>query len=204
MLASPIKWLATSNDSPAYERASSVGLRRMPRESNGCETHALAGRTAALSPLSADGAADRSSRYSPMQCFAVATAARTIASIAASTTSIEHARSANAVSRSTSTQKPFVAQRAVLGCSPAGTSAPVYDLTVDGEHEFFANGVLVHNCLAAAKYMIRKVNRSRRPFPPLETVLNGQVALEPAYQQRKSSNERALTEMFGGGGRVRR
>ena len=26
------------------------------------------------------------------------------------------------------------------------TSAPVYDLTVDGQHEFFANGVLVHNC----------------------------------------------------------
>jgi hypothetical protein len=26
----------------------------------------------------------------------------------------------------------------------------VYNLTVDGEHEFFANGVLVHNCDAAA------------------------------------------------------
>ena len=34
----------------------------------------------------------------------------------------------------------------VLGFSPDGT-APVYDLTVEGAHEFFANGVLVHNCL---------------------------------------------------------
>lgn len=27
----------------------------------------------------------------------------------------------------------------------AGTS-PVYDLTVADQHEFFANGILVHNC----------------------------------------------------------
>jgi hypothetical protein len=32
---------------------------------------------------------------------------------------------------------------------------PVYDLTVDGEHEFFANGVLVHNSLDAARYVIK-------------------------------------------------
>ena len=27
-----------------------------------------------------------------------------------------------------------------------GRSGPVYNLTVDGAHEFYVNGVLVHNC----------------------------------------------------------
>ena len=30
----------------------------------------------------------------------------------------------------------------------------VYDLTVEGEHEYFANGILVHNCIDAARYYI--------------------------------------------------
>jgi PBSX family phage terminase large subunit len=30
----------------------------------------------------------------------------------------------------------------------------VYDLTVDEEHEFFANGVLVHNCMDAVRYWL--------------------------------------------------
>ena len=30
--------------------------------------------------------------------------------------------------------------------------ADVYDLSVDGQHEFFADGVLVHNCLDASRY----------------------------------------------------
>jgi hypothetical protein len=33
--------------------------------------------------------------------------------------------------------------------------APVYDLTVDGPPEFFANGMLVHNCNDATRYAIR-------------------------------------------------
>ena len=28
----------------------------------------------------------------------------------------------------------------------------VFDLTVEGEHEYFANGVLVHNCMDAVRY----------------------------------------------------
>jgi hypothetical protein len=33
-------------------------------------------------------------------------------------------------------------------------SAPVYNLEVEGAHEFFANGILVHNCLDALRYAI--------------------------------------------------
>jgi hypothetical protein len=34
----------------------------------------------------------------------------------------------------------------VISVRPTGRSERVFDLTVEGEHEFFANGVLVHNC----------------------------------------------------------
>lgn len=30
----------------------------------------------------------------------------------------------------------------------------VYDIEVDGEHEFFANGILVHNCIDAVRYVV--------------------------------------------------
>jgi len=31
----------------------------------------------------------------------------------------------------------------------------VYDITVEGEHEFFANGILVHNCIDSVRYMLQ-------------------------------------------------
>jgi hypothetical protein len=33
-------------------------------------------------------------------------------------------------------------------------SVPVYNLEVEGAHEFFANGILVHNCLDALRYVV--------------------------------------------------
>lgn len=42
----------------------------------------------------------------------------------------------------------------VLAVSPTGTREAVYDLTVDGAHEFFANGILVHNSMDALRYAI--------------------------------------------------
>ena len=33
-------------------------------------------------------------------------------------------------------------------------SATVYDLAIDGQHEFFADGVLVHNCIDALRYAL--------------------------------------------------
>lgn len=40
----------------------------------------------------------------------------------------------------------------VLRTYESGERKPVYNLTIDGEHEFFANGILVHNC-DAARYL---------------------------------------------------
>jgi intein/homing endonuclease len=38
-------------------------------------------------------------------------------------------------------------------CVKGGAIEPeVYDLTVEEQHEFFANGVLVHNCIDALRY----------------------------------------------------
>jgi hypothetical protein len=37
----------------------------------------------------------------------------------------------------------------VASVSAVKVRLPVYDLTVEGEHEFFANGHLVHNCIWA-------------------------------------------------------
>lgn len=55
--------------------------------------------------------------------------------------------------RSTDTAGPHVVAGYVLSVSDAGRAKRVYDLTIDGEHEFFAGGVLVHNC-DAIRYAI--------------------------------------------------
>jgi hypothetical protein len=68
------------------------------------------------------------------------------------TTWKESARYAENLSRSTNTLTldvvPVVVER-VQGQSKLET---VYDLTVEDAHEFFANGVLVHNCIDALRY----------------------------------------------------
>lgn len=64
---------------------------------------------------------------------------------AESTTRIASASSVGSSSASTSTRRFDSAPVRVVSVRAAGTS-PVYDLTVADQHEFFANGILVHNC----------------------------------------------------------
>ena len=42
----------------------------------------------------------------------------------------------------------------VVGITRRNTPEPVYNLEVEDAHEFFANGVLVHNCLDALRYLV--------------------------------------------------
>lgn len=42
----------------------------------------------------------------------------------------------------------------VLASRAANRTAPVFDLTVEHAHEFFANGVLVHNSMDSARYAV--------------------------------------------------
>ena len=51
----------------------------------------------------------------------------------------------------TARQVPYV-----LDAKPTGRIEPVYNLTVEGQPEFYANGVLVHNCMDARRYVLRR------------------------------------------------
>jgi phage terminase large subunit-like protein len=51
--------------------------------------------------------------------------------------------------RTSTLSAPRLAQACVVRVSKSSERLPVYDLTVEGEHEFFANGLLVHNCVWA-------------------------------------------------------
>ena len=56
----------------------------------------------------------------------------------------------------TNTQKGFFAVSRVQSVTLTGTEKQVYDLTVAEQHEFFANGILVHNCIDSARYALCK------------------------------------------------
>lgn len=60
-------------------------------------------------------------------------------------------------SLSIATHRPNVARVHVLGVSVERGRQPVYNLTVDGNPEFYANGVLVHNC-DTMRYAVRYVD----------------------------------------------
>lgn len=57
-------------------------------------------------------------------------------------------------SSGTNTVKPNIAQSYVLRVIELDQKEAVYNLEIEGEHEFFANGILVHNCLDALRYVI--------------------------------------------------
>ena len=73
---------------------------------------------------------------------------RSIGVIRGLMTNCDRAVSVPSCLRSIGTPKPSDAPH-VVRVVPVG-QATVYNLTVDGEHEFFANGILTHNCDCAA------------------------------------------------------
>ena len=64
-------------------------------------------------------------------------------------------------------QRPGAAPVRALGWFDAGRS-PVYNLTVEDQPEFFANGVLVHNCIDALRYLLMGRGKQIEPVAPLE------------------------------------
>lgn len=79
-----------------------------------------------------------------------------------STTKHEHVHGAETTSSPTSTAKPKHATAVVLGIYDEPSEAPVYDLTVEDQHEFYAGGILVHNCLDALRYAVVTTERRWR------------------------------------------
>lgn len=70
-------------------------------------------------------------------------------------TSTEPASNAGLSSESIGTRTRSFAPGRVSTVRALGRSEPVYNLTVEGEHEYFANGILVANCADAFLYLCR-------------------------------------------------
>ena len=49
----------------------------------------------------------------------------------------------------------------VVSISEADVEDEVYDITVEDAHEFFANGILVHNCIDAIRYSCSNLIKGR-------------------------------------------
>lgn len=80
-----------------------------------------------------------------------------------SMTKHESASNAKPSSDATVTPKPSPVGPVVLAVIPGGNAA-AYNLSVEGTPEYFANGVLVHNCFAyAAHELLRGVNMAKKP-----------------------------------------
>jgi hypothetical protein len=84
----------------------------------------------------------------------------------------------------------------------------VYNLTVEGDHEFFAAGVLTHNCDALRYAVVHAdqgfgtlwepasvVAQDRAEGAPLYRVLDG----EPKFRYGDATRERRGKRLFGGG-----
>jgi hypothetical protein len=74
-----------------------------------------------------------------------------------STTSKGHALGAASCLCETSTRSRSAARLHAVSVAPTGCAEPVFDLSVDGDPEFFANGVLVHNSSDTLTYARRLI-----------------------------------------------
>ncbi|UAK38436.1 PBSX family phage terminase large subunit [Gordonia bronchialis] len=80
-----------------------------------------------------------------------------------STTSTGCAPCANEPSASIGTARPRPAPVHVVSVRAELDRRPVYDLTVDEHHEFYANGILVHNSIDATRYALVSTEGRWRP-----------------------------------------
>lgn len=117
------------------------GIVRIPRSS---------GQTGNLRPGFARSARAVTRRLiRSLRGFARTTVSLGLAANPGLTTKSGLVRSAETGSGRTSTPRSRLARAHVVRVSPAGR-ARVFDLTVEDQPEFFANGILVHNCLRYA------------------------------------------------------
>lgn len=117
----------------------------------------------------------------------------------ASTTRTAPASSAAQPSASTATPRPVVVRDRVLDVCASGRAERVYNLTVGGVPEYFANGILVHNCdagLYAARWII--TNRPATPPPLLVANTPEWYAAEEAKMARAAdeATERLKVEQL--------
>ena len=81
--------------------------------------------------------------------------------------------------QSTNILKNNVVLKPVQCVKDGGIESAVYDLTVEDEHEFFANGVLVHNCIDALRYSLDGLIKGRGMMN-----INPKALTRPGYMRR--------------------
>ena len=121
-----------------------------------------------------------------------------------------HARSAISVLKRPVPRRDAVhsdAQPYVVSVSKMHEPQWVYDLTVDGEHEFYANGILVHNSMAASRYInsnvvareLRRGNREQSRAVDPVVVQRGEAAAPSAVAHASDGfdGERRWREQVG-------
>lgn len=118
------------------------------------DTPSAYGRTGVRLPRSVFSAVANTTRCSrPGQSTVPETASRQRAESRGSITKQDNALGAGQSSRATSTATPGTARARVLRVIDRGTRSDVYNLKVEGSPEYFAGGVLVHNC-DALRYLV--------------------------------------------------
>ena len=69
-----------------------------------------------------------------------------------------------------------------------GRADRVYDLTIEGAHEFFAENVLVHNC-DALRYAVERLHRKGKLLPP-DAIQDDDRLIQPRdYRARDFTEE---------------
>jgi len=98
--------------------------------------------------------------------------------------SIGSAQTVIAPSPLTNTAIPSAVVANVVSVLDSGIQPEVWDLTVEGEHEFFANGILVHNCIDATRYAIAPLIKKRmgmQPAPIAQATTNSAKSLRQTF-----------------------
>jgi len=137
-----------------------IGMVRKRAENGTAKTEGGCGRAANLRRWNANTAALRMKRLTgALVGSAVMLANQLGAALRAWMMRSASASFAVRPSSRTNTKKCGLVRGHVLTVKERGKSARVYDLTVEGQHEFFCENVLVHNCLDALRYALEGVHR---------------------------------------------
>jgi hypothetical protein len=172
------------------------GTGRQQAELGTPSTRAPRGRSASYGLTDAWCAAEPFAPEGPSPRSVHPRASRSSVETAASTTRTSRVLSAPRCSAGTSTRRPpSVAPDRVLRVEATGSDAPVYDLTVEEAHEFFANGIVVSNSDAALygwrACMAFLETPEPAPLPPEERRRIAEAELEA---ERIRRDEAALAE----------
>lgn len=140
-------WPVTEKTLSALLQLRQLGTALLKGSSGTSRTHKTCGRTNPCKTACAPCAEERFRHAQGAQQSAEPTALQSVAEKAALTISKLHARNVGRSSNTTSTTRTVdVVPIRVRRLETTGYAQRVYNLTVDDTHEYFANGVLVHNC----------------------------------------------------------